>query len=52
MDRVKECLKNCRLYKFNNRKGIKQLLKIPDKLNLNDIRGELSSYYNFVPRVF
>ena len=47
MDRVKECLKNCRLYKLNNRKGIKQLLKIPDNLNLNDIRGELSSYYNF-----
>ena len=47
MDRVKECLKGCRLYKFNNRKGLRELLNIPNNLDLNNIRGELSSYYNF-----
>ena len=47
MDRVKECLKKSRLYRFNNRKGLRQLLNIPDNLSLNDIRRGLSSYYNF-----
>ena len=30
MDKIKECLKKCRLYNFNSRKGLKVLLNIPD----------------------
>lgn len=47
MDRIKECLKKCRLYNFNSRNGIKILLNIPDEFNLNNVRKNLLPYYNF-----
>ena len=47
MDKIKECLKKCRLYNFNSRKGLKVLLNIPDNLDLENIRKEILPYYNF-----
>lgn len=47
MDKVKECLKKCRLYNFNSRNGIKKLLNIPDEFDLNNVQKGLLSYYNF-----
>ena len=36
MDNVKECLKKCRLYCFNSRNGIKNLLNIPKDFDLEN----------------
>lgn len=47
MDKVKDCLKKCRLYNFNSRNGIKKLLNIPDEFDLNNVQKGLLSYYNF-----
>ena len=47
MDNVKECLKNCRLYCFNSRNGIKNLLNIPKDFDLENVRDGLLPYYNF-----
>lgn len=47
MDRVEECLKNCRLYKFNSRNGIKNLLNIPNDFDLEKVHEGLLPYYNF-----
>ena len=47
MDRVKECLKKCRLYNFNSRNGIKNLLNIPKNFDLEKVHEGLLPYYNF-----
>ena len=47
MDNVKECLKKCRLYCFNSRNGIKNLLNIPKDFDLENVRDGLLPYYNF-----
>lgn len=47
MDKIKECLKKCRLYNFNSRTGIKYLLNIPDSFDLEKVKEGLLSYYNF-----
>jgi len=47
MNKIKECLKKCRLYNFNSRTGIKYLLNIPDSFDLEKVKEGLLSYYNF-----
>ncbi len=47
MDKVKECLKKCRLYNFNSRNGIKNLLNIPKDFDLEKVHEGLLPYYNF-----
>lgn len=41
MDKIKECLKECRLYNFNSRTGIKYLLNIPDNFDLEKVKEGL-----------
>lgn len=47
MDKVRECLRTCRLYNFNSRKGIRNLLGIPKDFDLNNVKEGLKLYYNF-----
>lgn len=47
MDKVKECLEKCRLYNFNSRSGIRNLLNIPKDFDLEKVHEGLLSYYNF-----
>lgn len=47
MDKVKECLEKCRMYNFNSRNGIKNLLNIPQDFDLEKVHEGLLPYYNF-----
>ena len=47
MDKVEECLRKCRLYSFNSRNGIKNLLNIPKDFDLKKVHENLLPYYNF-----
>lgn len=47
MDKVKDCLKKCRLYNFNSRRGIRALLGLSKNLDLDNVKKELLPYYSY-----
>ncbi len=47
MDKIKKCLKTCRLYNFNSRKGIKEIFNIPEYFDMDNVRLSLSNCYTF-----